>query len=72
MVDAAFGQRRKTLRAALAGWAGSAAGGGGVLRAAGVDPARAARRWAWPSSPASPAVASRDVETDRTALPHDG
>lgn len=38
VVDAAFGQRRKTLRAALAGWAGSPAAAEGVLRAAGVDP----------------------------------
>ena len=38
MIDAAFGQRRKTLRAALAGWAGSAAEAERVLRAAGVDP----------------------------------
>ena len=38
VVDAAFAQRRKTLRAALAGWAGSAAAAEDVLRAAGVDP----------------------------------
>jgi 16S rRNA (adenine1518-N6/adenine1519-N6)-dimethyltransferase len=38
VIDAAFGQRRKTLRAALAGWAGSAADAERVLRAAGVDP----------------------------------
>jgi len=38
LVDAAFAQRRKTLRAALAGWAGSAANAEQVLRAAGVDP----------------------------------
>jgi 16S rRNA (adenine1518-N6/adenine1519-N6)-dimethyltransferase len=38
VVDAAFGQRRKTLRAALAGWAGSAAEAERILRAAGVDP----------------------------------
>ena len=38
VVDAAFAQRRKTLRAALAGWAGSAAAAEGILRAAGVDP----------------------------------
>ena len=38
LVDAAFAQRRKTLRAALAGWAGSAADAERVLRAAGVDP----------------------------------
>ncbi|HEY7719805.1 MAG TPA: 16S rRNA (adenine(1518)-N(6)/adenine(1519)-N(6))-dimethyltransferase RsmA [Pedococcus sp.] len=37
-VDAAFAQRRKTLRAALAGWAGSAARAEEVLRAAGIDP----------------------------------
>jgi 16S rRNA (adenine1518-N6/adenine1519-N6)-dimethyltransferase len=37
-VDAAFSQRRKTLRAALAGWAGSAAEAERVLRQAGVDP----------------------------------
>jgi 16S rRNA (adenine1518-N6/adenine1519-N6)-dimethyltransferase len=38
VVDAAFSQRRKTLRAALAGWAGSAARAGQILTAAGVDP----------------------------------
>ncbi|MDP9399254.1 MAG: 16S rRNA (adenine(1518)-N(6)/adenine(1519)-N(6))-dimethyltransferase RsmA [Actinomycetota bacterium] len=39
VVDAAFAQRRKTLRAALAGWAGSAAAAEQALREAGVDPA---------------------------------
>jgi 16S rRNA (adenine1518-N6/adenine1519-N6)-dimethyltransferase len=38
VVDAAFGQRRKTLRAALAGWAGSAPDAERLLRAAGIDP----------------------------------
>ena len=38
VVDAAFAQRRKTLRAALAGWAGSAAAAEQALRAADVDP----------------------------------
>jgi 16S rRNA (adenine1518-N6/adenine1519-N6)-dimethyltransferase len=38
LVDAAFGQRRKTLRAALAGWASSAAEAELLLRAAGIDP----------------------------------
>jgi len=38
VIDAAFGQRRKTLRAALAGWAGSAPEAERTLRAAGVDP----------------------------------
>jgi 16S rRNA (adenine1518-N6/adenine1519-N6)-dimethyltransferase len=39
VVDAAFAQRRKTLRAALAGWAGSPAQAEAALVAAGVDPA---------------------------------
>ena len=38
VIDAAFGQRRKTLRAALATWAGSPARAEEALRAAGVDP----------------------------------
>ncbi|WP_432543825.1 16S rRNA (adenine(1518)-N(6)/adenine(1519)-N(6))-dimethyltransferase RsmA [Kineococcus sp. SYSU DK002] len=38
VIDAAFAQRRKTLRAALATWAGSPARAEDVLRAAGVDP----------------------------------
>ncbi len=38
VIDAAFAQRRKTLRAALAGWAGGAAAAEAALRAAGVDP----------------------------------
>jgi 16S rRNA (adenine1518-N6/adenine1519-N6)-dimethyltransferase len=38
VIDAAFGQRRKTLRAALAAWAGSPAEAERALRAAGVDP----------------------------------
>ncbi|GIJ77259.1 16S rRNA (adenine1518-N6/adenine1519-N6)-dimethyltransferase [Micromonospora phaseoli] len=38
VVDAAFAQRRKTLRAALAGWAGGADRAGAALVAAGVDP----------------------------------
>jgi 16S rRNA (adenine1518-N6/adenine1519-N6)-dimethyltransferase len=37
-VDAAFAQRRKTLRAALASWAGSPALAEAALTAAGVDP----------------------------------
>ena len=38
VVDAAFAQRRKTLRAALARWAGSAHAAEEILRTAGVDP----------------------------------
>lgn len=37
-IDAAFAQRRKTLRAALAGWAGSAQAAESALVAAGIDP----------------------------------
>jgi 16S rRNA (adenine1518-N6/adenine1519-N6)-dimethyltransferase len=36
LVDAAFAQRRKTLRAALSGWAGSAADAGTLLSEAGI------------------------------------
>jgi len=43
-IDAAFAQRRKTLRAALAGWAGSPAEAETVLRAAGVDPSARGER----------------------------
>ena len=38
VIDAAFGQRRKTLRAALATWAGSPVAAEEILRAAGVSP----------------------------------
>ncbi len=38
VIDAAFSQRRKTLRSALAGWAGGAAQAEVWLRAAGIDP----------------------------------
>ncbi len=38
VIDAAFAQRRKTLRSALAQWAGSAAYAQSVLTRAGVDP----------------------------------
>jgi 16S rRNA (adenine1518-N6/adenine1519-N6)-dimethyltransferase len=39
VIDAAFAQRRKTLRGALSGWAGSPVRAEGLLRSAGVDPA---------------------------------
>jgi 16S rRNA (adenine1518-N6/adenine1519-N6)-dimethyltransferase len=39
VIDAAFAQRRKTLRAALTGWAGSSTAAEAALVAAGVDPA---------------------------------
>ena len=38
VIDAAFSQRRKTLRAALARWAGTPGDAERILRAAGVDP----------------------------------
>jgi 16S rRNA (adenine1518-N6/adenine1519-N6)-dimethyltransferase len=38
VIDAAFAQRRKMLRSALAGWAGSPAAAVAVLQAAGVNP----------------------------------
>nr|WP_179390478.1 16S rRNA (adenine(1518)-N(6)/adenine(1519)-N(6))-dimethyltransferase RsmA [Psychromicrobium silvestre] len=38
VIDAAFAQRRKTLRAALSGWAGSGARAEELILAAGVDP----------------------------------
>jgi 16S rRNA (adenine1518-N6/adenine1519-N6)-dimethyltransferase len=38
IIDAAFAQRRKTLRAALATWAGSAERAESLLRSAGIDP----------------------------------
>ncbi|MGI8677821.1 MAG: 16S rRNA (adenine(1518)-N(6)/adenine(1519)-N(6))-dimethyltransferase RsmA [Jatrophihabitans sp.] len=38
VIDAAFAQRRKTLRAALASWAGSATAAEAALRAAGIAP----------------------------------
>ncbi|WP_049793766.1 16S rRNA (adenine(1518)-N(6)/adenine(1519)-N(6))-dimethyltransferase RsmA [Hoyosella subflava] len=39
VIDAAFSQRRKTLRSALATWAGSAKEAGEILAAAGINPA---------------------------------
>jgi 16S rRNA (adenine1518-N6/adenine1519-N6)-dimethyltransferase len=44
VVDAAFQQRRKTLRQALAGVAGGTAGAEALLRAAGVDPGERGER----------------------------
>lgn len=38
VIDAAFAQRRKTLRAALSGWAGTATQAERILHRAGVDP----------------------------------
>ena len=38
IIDAAFAQRRKTLRAALKGWAGGAEQADELLQKAGIDP----------------------------------
>jgi 16S rRNA (adenine1518-N6/adenine1519-N6)-dimethyltransferase len=45
-IDAAFAQRRKTLRAALSSWAGSPAQAETALRAAGIDPGARGERLA--------------------------
>ncbi|MDN5930061.1 MAG: 16S rRNA (adenine(1518)-N(6)/adenine(1519)-N(6))-dimethyltransferase RsmA [Pseudonocardia sp.] len=44
LIDAAFAQRRKALRSALAGWAGSPAAAEAALRATGIDPMTRAER----------------------------
>ena len=44
VIDAAFAQRRKALRSALAGWAGSPPAAEEALRAAGIDPLTRAER----------------------------
>jgi 16S rRNA (adenine1518-N6/adenine1519-N6)-dimethyltransferase len=44
VIDAAFAQRRKTLRSARATWAGSAAAAEEIVRAAGVDPSERGER----------------------------
>jgi 16S rRNA (adenine1518-N6/adenine1519-N6)-dimethyltransferase len=46
VIDAAFGQRRKALRAALSGWAGGPGSAERALRAAGIDPRERAERLA--------------------------
>lgn len=44
VIDAAFAQRRKALRSALSGWAGSPAAAEEALRAAGIEPLERAER----------------------------
>lgn len=44
LIDAAFAQRRKALRSALAGWAGSPGAAEDALREAGIDPRERAER----------------------------
>ena len=52
-IDAAFAQRRKTLRAAMASWAGSRGEAERLLRSVGMDPGARGRRSAWSISPRS-------------------
>ena len=40
VIDAAFAQRRKMLRSALAGWAGSNAAADEIVTAAGIEPSK--------------------------------
>jgi 16S rRNA (adenine1518-N6/adenine1519-N6)-dimethyltransferase len=76
VIGAAFRQRRKTLRAALSGWAGSAPEAERLLRAAGLDPGArgeslgvaefarlaAAQKSAQPSAqPSAPPAAPRTI-----------
>ena len=63
VVDAAFAQRRKTLRAALASWAGSPVAAEEAVRRAGIDPGRKAR-WRLP-----PKIASACCKARRASLP---
>jgi 16S rRNA (adenine1518-N6/adenine1519-N6)-dimethyltransferase len=64
VVDAAFAQRRKTLRAALAGWAGSPAASEQVLRDAGVDPGLRGEALGVADFTAIAAAARRRVRSD--------
>jgi 16S rRNA (adenine1518-N6/adenine1519-N6)-dimethyltransferase len=72
VVDAAFAQRRKTLRAALAGWAGSAAAAEEILRAAGVDPAARGEQLSVDRFAAIASAAARRSATPKdSAAPND-
>jgi 16S rRNA (adenine1518-N6/adenine1519-N6)-dimethyltransferase len=62
VIDAAFAQRRKTLRSALAGWAGGVAAAEAALRAAGVDPAARGETLAVTDFAR---IAEQDLRTDR-------
>jgi 16S rRNA (adenine1518-N6/adenine1519-N6)-dimethyltransferase len=64
-VDAAFAQRRKTLRAALAGWAGGATAAETMLRAAGVDPSARGEQLDIAAFAAIAATNRPDGEADR-------
>ncbi len=73
VIDAAFAQRRKTLRAALAGWAGSGAEAEVILRAAGVDPSARGEQLNIADFAAIAATAKRaTVCSDTGHLPYGG
>ena len=69
VIDAAFAQRRKTLRAALAGWAGSPAAGRG--RAAWPPAWTRSARGEVSTSPSSPAIAEAKAARREARQPHD-
>src|SRR4029079_19001249 len=73
VVDAAFAQRRKTLRAALAGWAGSPARAEEILRAGGGGPGGPRRHGARPASTRGPAARrSTSPPSPASPLQHPG
>jgi len=71
-VDAAFSQRRKTLRAALAGWAGSPGRAERVLRDAGVDPGTRGERLSVTDFAAIAAANERSRRTEPDTDPGTG
>jgi 16S rRNA (adenine1518-N6/adenine1519-N6)-dimethyltransferase len=62
LIDAAFAQRRKMLRSALSGWAGSPARAVALLEAAGVDPTRRGETLTIAEFASVAAVAARDAQ----------
>ncbi|WP_210418212.1 16S rRNA (adenine(1518)-N(6)/adenine(1519)-N(6))-dimethyltransferase RsmA [Ruania zhangjianzhongii] len=68
-IDAAFAQRRKTLRAALATWAGSPQQAEQLLRVAGIDPASRGERL---DIAQFAALASARTAVQGTSSPHGG
>ena len=66
VVDAAFAQRRKTLRAVLSGWAGSGVEAERILRAAGVDPSARGEALDVAQFAAIAAARAAELRDDRT------
>lgn len=69
VIDAAFAQRRKTLRAALASWAGSPATAEAILTSAGIDPKTRGEQLRITDFIA---IARAKNELDASAAPEDG